>query len=174
MLSLRPIQAMVLTILAALLICTVGTYAEDDRLKSRSGKWMNKKVHWVISTGHHSWNSHSTYSWHRVFVRNDSTIYNLTVTFWWEHEVIKIGAKTDTTREDNSRGSFSVPARSGAQEEGRERIGWLGADVSGWLRAGNYKLISRTKVQIKNDKKPRPATSGTETVTKTTPFEILE
>ena len=172
MLSLRPIQAMVLFVLAVLLICTVGSYAEDDRIEAEEGRWMNDKVYWDIATGKHSWNSYNTHSWHRVFVRNDSTIYNLTVTFSWEHKVIKIGANTDATREDNSDGSFSVPARSGVQEEGRERSGWLGPNVSGWLRTGSYKLISRTEVQIKNDKKPRPATSDTEKVTKTTRFEI--
>ena len=173
MLSLRPVQAMVLFVLAVLLICAVGSYA-DDRIETDDGRWMNNKVYWDIATGHHSWNSYNTHSWHRVFVRNDSTERNLTVTFWWEHDVIKIGANTDATREDNSSGSFSVPKRSGVQEEGRERIGWLGPNVSGWLVAGNYKLISRTKVQIKNDKKPRPQTSETEMVTKTTRFTISE
>ena len=171
MLRLRPMQAMVLTILAALLICTVGTYAEDDRFESKKGDWMNKKVRWVISTGHHSWNSYNTHSWHRVFVRNDSTIYNLTVEFWWEHEVVYVDEDHDPETDATS-GSFSVSTKKGVNPASGSRKGWLGPDVS--LGEGRYKLISKTKMKITNDKKPRPATSGTETVTKTTPFEILE
>lgn len=168
MLRLRPMQAMVLTILAILLICTVGTYA-DDRLKSISDHWMNDKVFWKVTTGHHSWNSYNTHSWHRVFVKNDSTIYNLTVDFEWEHEVVYADEDRDPETDATS-GSFSVSTKKGVNPASGSRKGWLGPDVS--LGAGRYKLISRTKVNITNDKKPRPQTMGEKTVTKTTPFEI--
>ena len=69
MLSLRPMQAMVLFVLAVLLICTVGSYANHD-INTNSGWWPhldNQQVFWKVTTGEHSWNSSSTYSWHRVF-----------------------------------------------------------------------------------------------------------
>ena len=166
MLSLRPMQAMVLTVMAVLLICTVGTYA-DDRLKSRSGDWMNKKVFWKVTTGHHSWNSYNTHSWHRVFVTNKSTIYNLTVDFEWDHKVVYVDEDPET---DASSGSFSVSAKTGVNPESGSRKGWLGPDVS--LDEGRYKLISKTTVTIVNDREPHPQTMLPRTVTKTTDFEI--
>ena len=168
MLRLRPMQAMVLTVLAVLLTCAVGTYA-DDRIESRSGRWMNKKVFWKVTTGHHSWNSYNTHSWHRVFVSNESTIYNLTVEFWWDHEVVYVDTDDDPET-DASSGSFSVSAKTGANPESGYREGWLGPDVS--LDEGRYKLISKTKVKITNDREPHPQTMLPRTVTKTTDFEI--
>ena len=132
---------------------------------------MNDKVFWKVTTGPHSWNSDNTYSWHRVFVRNDSTIYNLTVEFWWEHEVVYVDEDHDSET-DASSGSFSVSAKTGVNPESGSRSGWLSPDV--FLDEGRYKLISRTKVKITNDREPRPQTMPTKTVTKTTDFEILE
>ncbi len=170
MLSIRRLQVMVFTVLAVLLTCTVGTYA-DDRFNTRDGRWMNKKVFWKISTGHHSWNSYNTHSWHRVFVRNDSTIYNLTVEFWWEHKVVYVDTENDPEPEpetDASSGSFSVSAKTGVNPESGSREGWLGPDVS--LGEGMYQLISKTKVKITNDREPHPQTMPTKTVTKETDF----
>ena len=160
--------AMVFTALAALLICTVGAYA-DDRFNTNDGWWMNRKVYWKISTGYHSWNNYNTHSWHRVFVRNESTVYNLTVEYWWTHKVVN--AETNATiAEDQTDGVFSVSARSGPNPEGDSREGWLGPDVS--LDRGKYKIVSKTKVKITNDNKPRPQTMTTKSVTKTTDFRI--
>ena len=101
MLSIRRLQVMAFTVLAVLLICTVGTYA-DDRLESRSGRWMSNKVFWKVTTGHHSWNSYNTHSWHRVYVSNESTIYNLTVDFEWDHKVVYVDEDHDPETDASS------------------------------------------------------------------------
>ena len=168
MLGKRRLQVMAFAVLAVLLICTVGTYA-DDRLESRSGRWMSNKVFWKVTTGHHSWNSYNTHSWHRVFVTNDSTLYNLTVDFEWDHKVVYVDEDHDPET-DASSGSFSVSAKTGVNPESGSRSGWLGPDVS--LDEGMYQLISKTKVKITNDRDPHPQTMLPRTVTKTTDFEI--
>ena len=157
MLSIRRLQVMAFTVLVALLISTAGAHAHHV---NKSDWWLGT-VFWKISTGKHDWNSYSTYSWHRVFVRNES-LYNLTVEFWWKHDVIDVD---DVVETDATSGVFTVEAPEGEQETGDQREGWLGPDISG-LPDGTYKIKSTTKMKITNDKQPHNQTTGTKTISK--------
>ena len=149
MLSLRPVQVMVLFVLAVLLICPVGSYANHD-IDTNSGWWPSiddKQVFWKVTTGEHDWNSSSTYSWHRVFIQNHSDL-GLAVEFRWNHKVKNVG--TNDTKTDNSSGGFSVAA--GEDPVSGSREGWLGPDFSGWLVEGDtYEIESKTRVSFEND-----------------------
>ena len=69
MLSLRPVQAMVLFVLAVLLICVVIVHANAN-VTSKEGDFSG--AFWKISTGKYKWGACGADSWHRVFIDNDS------------------------------------------------------------------------------------------------------
>ena len=160
MLSIRRLQVMAFTVLVALLISTAGVHAHHVN----ESDWWLGTVFWKISTGKHDWGSLNTHSWHRVFVRNES-LYNLTVEYWWEHDVIDAD-DDDVAETDDTSGVFTVEAPEGEQETGDQREGWLGPDITG-LDNGWYKIKSTTKMKITNDKKPHNQTTGTKSISKT-------
>jgi hypothetical protein len=149
MLSLRPVQAMVLFVLVVLLICTVGSYANHHDIETNSDWWEavdGEEVFWKVTTGRHSWDGCNTHSWHRVFIQNHSE-HDLTVEYKYIHKVTN---QANDTRGDDLDGDFSVAG--GTVPVSGSREGWLMPEVSGWLEKGQtYKLQSQTKVKFTND-----------------------
>ena len=148
MLSLRPVQVMVLFVLAVLLICPVGSYANTSTNYSWWPSIDNKKVYWKVTTGHHSWDGCNTHSWHRAFVQNHSIEDSLTVTYRYFH---KVTDEANHSRDDEFEGSFSLAAMDAELKNpvSDSRSGWLWPDVSGWLIEGDtYEILSQTKVKF--------------------------
>ena len=147
MLSLRPMQAMVLFVLAVLLICPVGSYANTTTNYNWWPSIDDKKVFWKVTTGHHSLDDCNSHSWHRVFVQNHSIEDSLTVTYRYFHEIKN---EANQTLDDEFEGTFWLDKMDAELKNPRSgsREGWLWPDVNGWLELGDYVLKSQTKVKF--------------------------
>ena len=173
MLSLRPMQAMILFVLTVLLICPVGTYANDD-YSSDHGWWPSlndKQVFWKVSTGKHEWNIVYTYSWHRVFIQNHS---HKTLNVTWERLHTIKNVDDNDARSDKGKDGFGVPAVPDGSDTPQNYSDekWLSPSVYGWLEEEDcYEIESKTLVSFTNSEGKELTTQRARHVTT---FEYIE
>ena len=140
MLSLRPVQAMVLFVLAVLLICVVIVHANAN-VTSKEGDFSG--AFWKISTGKYKWGACGADSWHRVFIDNDSR-FNVTADWTWTQWIM--GADdNEEYRKTTLTGSTFLPLENSYYE----KEGWLSNDNG--LGDGRYKIKSSVKLKLKNN-----------------------
>ena len=153
MLSLRSVQVMVLFVLTVLLICPVGTYANDN-YSSDHGWWPSlddKQVFWKITAGKHSWNIVYTHSWHRVFIQNHSH-KRLNVTWKQFHTVKNVDDGDSRSLKDEDEFWVAAVPEESENPQSYSDEKWLSPSVYGWLEEEDcYEIESKTLMYFEND-----------------------
>ncbi len=145
MLSLRPMQAMVLTVLAVLLICAVTGYATHLVHDIEDGEW--KDVDYEIGTGAHWWNHTDTYTHHYMDIENNSNTW-VKLTYKWTHTFkYKTGDLIDRILIEDGNPDRRPKIPAGDTYSTR---GYLNTYVSGGIEPGTYPLVSTTQIKFKN------------------------
>ena len=153
--------AMAFIALAALLICAVAGYAAH--IKDIDGTW--KSIYYHIATGDHDWNDTDTYSYHYMNIENNSNVW-VDVTYKWKHE-LKQG---NTVLKSDEIGNKGRPLRIQSGDT-YSTSGWLNTHTAGGIDAGNYKIVSSTKIKMKNE---NGFSQDWISISKTTDFDVPE
>ena len=105
----------------------------------------NDGVEWIVKVGRLEWNNNSTYCWHKVFAKNNTTA-SVTGEWEWKHHVRN---KTNTWSEtDKILDDINFKAnRKGSQE--LTRSGWTGVDLP--IAGGTFEIDAYTRVDLVKD-----------------------
>ena len=133
---------------AGALVITAGVFAGGDTQPHEiyshvhTNDTSNEGVEWIVKVGRLEWNDVSTYCWHKVFAKNN-TSESVTGEWEWKHFVknsTNTWSKTDKILDDiNFRSN-----REGSQE--LTRSGWTSIDLP--ILGGTFEIDAYTRVDM--------------------------
>ena len=146
-------KAMVLTILAVLLICTVAVYA-------RVSVWgYNEDVYWDVTVENLYRSGNYTYSSHQYYIENDREVTVSLIDYEFKHRVIqtfpdgsgKVDQERISKKEPNGAVTVNIPKKSSARREFTHQV-----DIRG-LPLGMYYIHAYTRINLADvDENPVP------------------
>ena len=132
---------------AGALIVTVGVFAGGDTQPHEiyshvhTNDTSNDGVEWIVKVGKLEWNNASTYCWHKVFARNN-TSESVTGEWEWKHFVKNSTSTWNKTDKILTNINFKSNKR-GSQE--LTVAGWTSVDLPG---VGTYRIEAYTRIDM--------------------------
>ena len=127
------------------LVLTVGIFAGGDFSPHEKYSHIHRSdeselgVDWIVEVGRLEWNNISTYSWHKVYVRNNSDD-TVTGEWEWKHYVRNEQGGGMT---DKHVGSVNLSGDAG--DELLSKSGWASVDLTD---DGTYRIEAYTRVSL--------------------------
>lgn len=144
--------------LAALLVCAVGAYTVHAT-HSTDDDGYDRKVYWELSVGHLDKEDGWAYSEHHFYVQNDRD-GRIMVEWEFSHKILKHGSTDFDLPDDTIDGSFTLEGLdTGSGDDLRQYYSSLRNTPYDHLPKGSYFLEAYTRLDIKDDKKRKIASS---------------
>ena len=129
------------------LVVTVGVFAGGDNQPHEINSHVhtndtnNEGVEWIVKVGRLDWNNISTYCWHKVYAKNNTTD-SITGDWEWKHFVKNsAGTWSDTDK-------ILTDINFRANRQGSQQLsssGWTSIDLPG---AGTYRIEAYTRIDM--------------------------